>query len=190
MDKELIKQRIERLKQLLKAIKEKFPGMNQKNIIKAIGYKRAGTLSDYKNLDNYDDKNFKDFLNLLVMRFDVNPGYVLDGEVNTFNPSTAKNADNIRSSVNLLVEEINQLKEENRTLKQQLEEKNKDVKNLKQYSQSEEKELENHLMVAEKKPNNYSTSGSSGSKQSSKNIAGAGRPKKADQKSSGKKTKE
>lgn len=75
-----IKDRLKRLDIVLRKIKKDYNLKTNEAIAQKLNYKRSGTLSDYKNPNEYSEKKFLDFVNKLKNSFNVNPDYIINGK--------------------------------------------------------------------------------------------------------------
>lgn len=74
------KDQVERLSEVIDAIKATVPRMKTNaEIAGALRYKRAGTISDYLNINKYNAEKFNDFVDLVADTFNVNKNYVFSG---------------------------------------------------------------------------------------------------------------
>lgn len=79
MNKKLIENRIKRFNEAIKIVK-KFPDIDdQKDIALKMGYDRGGTISDYKNINKYDEERFTKFVNHFAATFNLSADYILSG---------------------------------------------------------------------------------------------------------------
>lgn len=79
------KDQIQRLAEVIDAIKAKVPDMKTNAAIaQALRYKRAGTISEYLNESKYNKEKFNNFVDLISVTFSVNPNYVFTGTGSIF----------------------------------------------------------------------------------------------------------
>lgn len=72
--------RVARLNEALQAIIENVAGINtQDDIARKLGYTRAGTISDYKNVDKYSEGRFTKFVKQLSNAFSVSEDWIMTG---------------------------------------------------------------------------------------------------------------
>ncbi len=110
MTNKKILEQLARYKEIIKAIKETY-NLDSEGIAKKMNYNRAGTISEYGNINNYNEEKFQKFLELLHNFFGINVNYVLSGVGNIFENNPKDILKNMKDAINILSIQVNKLED-------------------------------------------------------------------------------